>query len=160
MPNFTESDIILVQERDTLIYIPPTGLLLAGISLKHVESCCYLGILVTSRLNWSDHIEQICTKARKLVGIMYKLFYNWADSNTLCIYRICIRPHLVYAYQLSDTFSNKGMQSLKAVQKCACKVCLKRRYLHYDSMLQLLKLYLLLVRRKYLKLTTMYIQYC
>ena len=84
---------------------------------------------------------------------------SWADSNTLLlIYQTCIRPHLEYMYacQLWDPFLNKGMQSLEAVQKFACKVCLKRWDLDYDSILQLLNLPRLLVRREYLKLTTMY----
>ena len=71
--------------------IIPTGLLLGGVTLEHVESYRYLGVLVTSRLNWSDYIEQICTKARKLVGILYWQFYSWAESNTLLlIYCTCI----------------------------------------------------------------------
>ena len=48
------------------------------------------------------------------------------------------------------------MQSLEAVQKFDCKVCLKQWDLNYDSMLQLLNLPHLSVRHKYLKLTTMY----
>ena len=51
---------------------------------------------------------------------------------------------------------NKGMQSLKAVHKFACKVCHKQWDLDYDSMLELLNLPLLSVCRKYLKLTTIY----
>ena len=113
--------------------------------------------MVSSRLTWSDHIEQICAKARKLVGMMYRQFYSWADSNTLLlIYQTCIRQHLEYACQLWDPFLNKGMQSLEAVQKFACKVCLKQWDLDYDSMLQLLNLPRLSVRREYLKPTTMY----
>ena len=50
---------------------------------------------------------------------------------------------------------NKGMQSLEAVQKFACKVCLKRWNLHYDSLLQLLNLSCFSVCRKNLKLTTL-----
>ena len=50
------------------------------------------------------------------------------------------------------------MQSLETVQKFACKlVCLKQWDLDYAiNMLQLLNLPRLSVRRKYLKLTTMY----
>ena len=78
-----------------------------------------------------------------MTTILYnnKQFYSWADSNTLLlIYHTCIRPHLEYACQLWDPFLNKGMQSLEAVQKFACKVCLKQWDLDYDSMLQLLNL--------------------
>ena len=42
------------------------------------------------------------------------------------------------------------------MQKSECKVCLKRWYLDYDSMLQLLDLQLLSACRQYLKLTTTY----
>ena len=59
-----------------------------------------------------------------------------------------------YACQLWDPFLNKGMQSLEAVQKFACEVCLKQWDLDYDSMLQLLNLPRLSVHRKYLKLST------
>ena len=54
----------------------PTPRLLAGISLEHVESYLYIGILVTSGLTWFDHIGQIFTKDRKLVDMMYRLFYS------------------------------------------------------------------------------------
>ena len=147
----------LICSRKTHPRLPPSGLLLDGVTLEQVESYHYLGVLVSSRLTWSDHIEQICAKARKLVGMMYRQFYSWADSNTLLlIYQTCIRPHLEYACQPWDPFLNKGMQSLEAVQKFACKVCLKQWDLDYDSMLQLLNLPCLSVHREYLKLTTMY----
>ena len=112
---------------------------------------------MTSKLTWNDHINQICTKARKLVGMLYRQFYTWADTNTLlCIYLTCIRPHLEYACQLWDPYTSKGKQALEAVQKFACKVCLKKWDLDYERMLQLLDLQPLSVRRQYLKLTTMY----
>ena len=131
----------LICSRKIHPHLPPSGLLLGGVTLDQVESYRYLGVLVSSRLTWSDHIEHICAKARKLVGMLYRQFYSWADSNTLLlIYRTCIRPHLEYACQLWDPFLNKGMQSLEAVQKFVCKVCLKQWDLDYDSMLQLLNL--------------------
>ena len=49
----------LVCSRKRQPHLPPTGLLLGGVTLEHVESYRYLGVLVTPRLTWSDHIEQI-----------------------------------------------------------------------------------------------------
>ena len=51
---------------------------------------------------------------------------------------------------------SKSWLSLEAVQKFACKVCLKMWDLDYNTMLQLLNLPPLSVRREYLKLTAMY----
>ena len=115
---------------------------------------------MTSKLSWSDHIDQICTKARKLIGMLYRQLYSWADTNTLLLfYTTCIRPHLEYACQLWDPYTSKSWLSLEAVQKFACKVCLKMWDLDYNNMLQLLNLPPLSVRREYLKLTAIYVQY-
>ena len=42
--------------------LPPTVLLLTGVALEEVESYHYLGVLVSSRLTWLDHITQTCIK--------------------------------------------------------------------------------------------------
>ena len=101
--------------------------------------------------------QHICSKARKLIGMLHRRFSSWADTNTLrCLYLTCIRPHLEYASQLLDPYTNKGIQFLESVQKFACKVCLQQWNLDYDSMLQLLNFPPLSTRRNFLKLTTMY----
>ena len=147
----------LVCSRKRQPHLPPSGLLLANTVLEKVESYRYQGVVVTSKLSWSDHIDQICTKARKLIGMLYRQLYSWADTNTLLLfYTTCIRPHLEYACQLWDPYTSKNWLSLEAVQKFACKVCLKMWDLDYNTMLQLLNLPPLSVRREYLKLTAMY----
>ena len=88
--------------------------------------------------------------------MLYRQF-NWANTKTIphiCI--TCIRPHLEYACQLWDPYTNKDSQLLEDVQKFACKVCLKQWNLDYHSMLCLLGLPPLTIRHKYLKLVTMY----
>ena len=77
-------------------------------------------------------------------------------STLLRIYLNCIRPHLEYACQLWDPYTDKGTQALESVQKFACKVCLKQWDIDYESMLQQLELTSLSQRRNFLKLTTMY----
>jgi len=116
--------VYLAQERDPPIYgVPPTGPVLADVALEQVENYCYLGVLVSSRLTFFA------------VGMLYRQFYSWADTNTLlAIYCTCIRPHLEYAWQLWDPFTNKGLQSLEAIQKLACKVCLKQWDLEYHTL--------------------------
>ena len=138
---------------------PSSGLFLGSCIMEQVDSYRYLGVTVTSTLNWNDHIQHICSKARKLIGMLHRRFSSWADTNTLrCLYLTCIRPHLEYASQLWGPYTNKGIQSLESVQKFACKVCLQQWNLaiDYDSMLQLLNFPPLSTRRNFLKLTTMY----
>ena len=47
-----------------------TSLYLGNNILEQVETFKYLGVLLSSDLNWTPHIENICSKARKLVGLL------------------------------------------------------------------------------------------
>ena len=57
-----------------------------------------MGILLNSNLSWSNHITSICTKARKLLGLLYRRFYIHAEPSALFrLYLSLVRPHLEYA---------------------------------------------------------------
>ena len=59
----------------------PSQVFLLGSQLESVDSFKYLGLLIKCDLTWTDHIKQICSKARKLVGLLFQQFYNYADPS-------------------------------------------------------------------------------
>jgi len=86
----------LIASRKRQPHLPPGGLLLGNYTMEQVESYIYVGALMISTLAWKNHIQHICTKAMKLVGLLHGQFSTWADTKTLgCLYPTCIRPHLV-----------------------------------------------------------------
>ena len=59
-----------------------------------------MGIITTADLAWSAHVSKIRANARKLVGMLYGLFYQDPDSSILLQFYVSnIRPHLKYACQ-------------------------------------------------------------
>ena len=54
--------------------IPLIGLFLSTEIMERVEIYRYLGVHVTSNQTWTEHISQICTKAKKLVGMLYRRY--------------------------------------------------------------------------------------
>ena len=90
------------------------------------------------------------------MGLLYRQFYNYADSNTLCqFYLSCIRPHLEYACTVWDPHLTKDIL-LENVQKFACKICCKSWLMDYESMLTYLDIPSLQQRRLQLKANRMY----
>ena len=43
----------------------------------------YLGISIASDLTWSQHIQSIISKTRRLVGLLLWQYYHYADTNVL-----------------------------------------------------------------------------
>ena len=58
------------------------SLYLRGSELGEVQLFKYLGVLLTNNLSWSDHISELCSKARKILGLLYRQFYNNANPAT------------------------------------------------------------------------------
>ena len=102
---------------------PPQHLLNEA-PLEQVEAFKYLGVLISSDLSWSRHIDSICAKGKRLIGLLYRRFSTNVSSERLIeMYKYVVRPHLEYVARVgSPTFA----KSVENVQKYGVKMCLKR----------------------------------
>ena len=67
------------------------SLTLGDTPLTKVSRYKYLGVLITSKLMWSSHVTNICNKTRRLVGLLYRNFYNFSSPlQTQCY--VCTPP--------------------------------------------------------------------
>ena len=89
---------------------PTTPLLLDGFPFDRVYSFKYLGVLLTHDLTWSSHTQMVCNKARKILGLLHKRFYNAPASTLFQLYLSMVRPHLEYM-----------------LRQCGCLIWLKLR---------------------------------
>ena len=66
--------------------------------LQHTDAYKYLGLLISSHdLSWPNHICTICSKAKRMLRMLYRRFYQHANLNTLLqMYISLVRPHLEY----------------------------------------------------------------
>ena len=93
---------------------------LNGSRLEIVDRVKYLGVTSSSEsdLSWSKHINIIGSKARKLVGLLFRQFYRCADTDTIRkLYIAIIRP-LIWDMQarygiLICRRTNKLLKTLK-----------------------------------------------
>ena len=137
--------------------IQPLSLHLNGVPLEQVESFKYLGVFLSSDMSWSTHIDSVCSKARKLVGLLYRRFSAEVDSHSLLeMYKLLVRPHLEYAAPVWSPHLIKDTNNLENVQKFALRMCHKNWDAGYQELLDLSTLPTLENRRLYLKLCTLY----
>ena len=78
--------------------LPSAPVVLNNSPLEQVDSYKYLGVWITSTLTWSLQVNDVCMKARRQIGFLYRTLYNFADANTfLRLYLTHVRPRLEYA---------------------------------------------------------------
>ena len=56
--------------------LPNTPLAVDNAPMDMVSEYKYLGVLLTSSLDWSKHVTRVCKNARQQVGILYGKFYG------------------------------------------------------------------------------------
>ena len=150
--NTTKCKFMLISRKRSH-YVPTTPLSLNGCILEKVPSFKYLGMMISSDLSWSEHIQRACGKARKIIGLLYRRYYHHADSRTLLqLYVSLVRPHVEYAAPVWDPHLAQDINMLENVQKFGLRVCSKQWDTGYSELLNMCNLSTLENRRLYLKL--------
>ena len=102
--------------------------------LQQVSSYKYLGILLTSDLSLSAHIN---LKVRRIVGLLYRQFSNASSHTIVTLYNSdsLVRPQLEYACPVWSLHLAKDINALEKVQRFACRVALGTWDLSCDQLL-------------------------
>ena len=116
--------------------VPLTPILICGNAVEGVNSFKYRGGWITKDLTWSRHVTEICTKARRVVGLIYRQYYQYSTPETLdLLYVSFVRPHLKYAAPVLDPHLQKDIDKLEKVQKFVLRMCTKNWMAGYDNLL-------------------------
>ena len=83
--NPSKCKFMLISHKRNRMNNPP-AITVNGQMLETVSTFKYLGLLLTPDLSWSKHIEGICTKTKKILGLLYRQFYQHANQETLSSY--------------------------------------------------------------------------
>ena len=148
---------MLVSRKTQSAASPIPQLQLCGQPLERVPTYKYLGLLVSDNLSWSQHIQNLCTKARKLLGLIYRRFYQFSSTESLFqMYISLVRPNLEYASQVWSPYKVGEITCIEGVQRFALRMCAKKWDASYQELLQLFSLPNLQQRRIYLDLCSMF----
>ena len=137
--------------------LPASPIVMNNSHLARVESYKYLRVWITCRLSWSLQVEEVCKKARRHFGVLYRKFYHHASNQTfLRLYLTYIRPHLEYAAAVWDPHQQGLINSLESVQKLALKASTRNWKASYDTLINTCNVPTLEERRHCLKLSILY----
>ena len=151
--NTTKCIFMLVSQKNRPS-IPSVTISLDGVPLENVTT---LGVLLSSDLFWSSHIQKTCSKGRQLLGLLFWRFYRHSSEQTLRqLYISLVLPHLEYGSSVWSPHLQKDVAMLEKTQHFACKICTKLWDSNYYELLDRLRVSTLANRRLHTDLCLLY----
>ncbi len=86
-----------------------------------------MGVIISSDLSWSKHVEEIVNKANKVLGLITCIVGNRNKDVFSLLYKSLVRPILEYACPLWDPHLVKNIKAVEAVQRIASRIALGQK---------------------------------
>ena len=102
------------------------------ISIDRVSEFNFLGLIISSDLKWSKHIDHIALKISKVIGIMYRLRPTLPEDILLTIYNSLIMPHFNYCHLVWGCNIHEG-HKLHLLQKKALRIITNSHFIVHSE---------------------------
>jgi hypothetical protein len=106
--------------------------------IGQVEGLKYLGVHIDQNLNFNKHIDDVCKKLRRALGVLRRAspFINQATRVTL--YNTLMLPHFEYCCTVwGCSITQSNLHQLQIIQNCAMRIILNcDSRTHIDDMLK------------------------
>lgn len=90
--------------------------------IQKVSCNKFLGITIEESLSWKPHIDLVCSKMMKTIGIMNKV-KNLLNPNTLLmLYNSLLLPHMTYCCEVWGNTYLSNTRKLTLIQKKAMRI--------------------------------------
>ena len=88
-----------------------------GHTINKVNSCKYLGVIITNNLSWSKHITNIVSKAHPVHGFLQRNLKQCSSSVKAEAYFAFVRPTLEYASIIWSPHTTCDINHLRSSSK-------------------------------------------
>ena len=93
---------------------------ICNVPIQECNSIKYLGVIIDSRLSWSEHVDAIFHKASQVRGFLQQNLRSCSRDVKLCSYKMYVDPILDYAsavwlliwLSISTSFNVMGLDLL------------------------------------------------
>ena len=92
-----------------------------GQEVKSTNSASYLGLTITSKMKWDQHINSTCSSANRMLGFLNRTLRRCPAQLKEKAYKSTVRPKLEYGATIWDPHQQKYIDKLEMVQRRAAR---------------------------------------
>ena len=124
--NQSKTKWMLFGTRQKLKHCPDYKIELHGKIIDRVSSFCYLGVTLDENLSWNEHVELICKRVRKRLGLLSRIRPYLTLKGAKCVYNCLVQPIFDYTDTVWDGLSIGCSNSLQRLQNRAARIIQRR----------------------------------
>ena len=94
---------------------------ISGQQLERVNKHDYLGVIISNKLNWSEHISKITGKASRNLGLLKRTLSPCSQNVKNTAYKMLVRPQVEYASEVWNPYTKKLNQKIEQIQRNSCR---------------------------------------
>ena len=91
-------------------------------NVKRVDSTKFLGIIIQENLSWKMHIDKICSKMMKAIGIMNRMKSFLPQNSLRMLYNTLVVPHMTYSCEVWGSTYPSNLTKIVLIQKKALRI--------------------------------------
>jgi len=109
-----------------------------GVPVENVDSYKYLGVYISSKMQWNKTVDHMIGKANKTLGLLKRNFSSCSSHIKEKLYLSLVRPHLEYSCEVWSPSTKELKHRLEMVQRHAARF-VKNDYRQTASVTAMLK---------------------
>lgn len=133
--NEAKTELVIFSKKTKKVDIPPLSVNNEIINPK--RSAKYLGVILDDKLNFSQHVQSIHSKAQKIKGMLHHLICKKSAlsvKNKLLLYKTLIKPVILYASPIWGYTCKTNINKLQIIQnKILRQITRSERYVKNNT---------------------------
>ena len=133
-----------------------------GATLKRVTNHDYLGVTISSDLNWLGHVAKIYDYASRTLGLLKRTLSPLLTKREIYCLQMLVSPQLEYTSEVWNLYTMKCIKKIEQIQRNSCRIIFHEYCRDTDTSLLINRLNLdsLYTRRLIQQATMFYIIHC
>ena len=121
--NVEKTNAMVFTKRKKITY---PKLMLLGKEIQYTNQLKYLGVTLTSKLNWGPHINEKVNACRRMLFMvlsMVRKSFQMSARGLRWLYTMCVRPKLLYASHIwSNGLTSTSIEKLRRINSLGCRI--------------------------------------
>ncbi len=96
--------------------------------LEQVSEYKYIGMWIDKNLNWNYHVDKMCSKLSRRLGILHRVKFNLPKETLYMLYNSIVLPYFDYGDVVYGNCSATTLKRLQVIQNRGTRMLLDCDY--------------------------------